>query len=269
MKKLLKLIFGTALLICLNTACSETPNSPVSTVNPDNAAAGDVDTEDKHELMSLKYEGKDLFGKACQLYISIDEDHGHEILAKLDYKLHGEELLDSEVSFQKYNIDNNTYSDINSKDTDSLPALASAILKGKDAEVDFNKLLDYERSGDLVQSMRIDFADVSHNAFTEALELVIEDDSLLEANKSVLNNIERVVGKISHNGHYDGLACLSFKLTEVKKIEYVIGSGHEDEHDDHGEDDHEDEHDHDDEHDDEDEHDEDDHGDHDHDHGAH
>ncbi len=251
MKTLISFLVNISLLLILNSACSETPNSPVKSPDtPSNGAAGAPGSEQKFELMSLTYEGSDLYGKACHIYISVAEsdheaeEHNHEFFAKVDYKLHGEGILDSTVVFKNYDLKNGIYSDADSADPSSLPALASAILKDQNTEVDFNKLLQYETSGELIQSVRIDFSNMNHNEFTTALEEVIEDDSLLETNRSKLNKINRAIIKISHNGHYDSVACVNFKLTEVKSAEYVINGDH-DEHGDHDDDEyggHDDEH---------------------------
>lgn len=232
-----------SLVLFTNTACAEEAKSPVSPVSDrdnggNSATNNDDDTDDEHlELMSLTYAGKDSFGRSCLLYISAveeehDGEHHHEYVAKLDYSIHGQTPLDTIIDFHRYNLDTNTYYSIDSTEPNATPVLAAATLKDEDAEVDLNKLGEYEQNGELVQSLRADFVDMDFDTFKEALDETLEDNAKFETNKSTLDQLENAVLKISHGGHYDAVACSNFSLTEMKEVDFELdGEDHDGDHD--------------------------------------
>jgi|GEM_PF-2285147 len=245
-----------------SVACADEAISPIAPL--DNSFKNEGLSSDEHtdlDLTALTFEGRDPFGTKCSLHISGFEDahlesendeHGFEFVAKLSYGLHGQSAQDSIVDFKRYDLDTNTYYPLDSSSANSMPVMVSAILSDEDETVDYNKLVEYENNGILLQSLRADFFDVDTESFTEALETVLEDNSTFEANKSVLDQLQGTVLKIQHNGHYDAASCSRFKLTSIEEIEFELGKGHDDDHDDdHGDhdDDHGDDDDHDDDHD--------------------
>lgn len=242
-----------------SVACAEEAKSPVKPKDPigqgEECPADEPNCEEEAlELAAVTYEGTDPFGKACHLYVSVLEEehegeHHHELVAKMGYQLHGEKPIDTVVEFQRYNLNENKYYSPDEGGPDSLPVLVSAILDHDDEEVDYNKLLEYEEEGHLVQSLRADFKEMSMEAFEESIEEVISDKTKFEDHKAELDQLDRLVLKLAHGGHYDAVACLGFRATGVNKVTFEIGGDH----------DHDDDHDHGDDDDDDDDHD--DHGD--------
>lgn len=232
------------LLFLTNTACAEEASSPVTPLQkqtdtqPGSSKDSATDEESHLELMALTYKGKDPFGTDCFLYISAIEEehegeHHHELIAKLGYNLHGEKPLDSVVVFQKYSLDSNKYYPMSSNEPNTNPVLVSAILKDESIDADYNKLLKYEQSGNLIQSLRVDFHDMDFESFESALDEVFENNGTFEANKTKLDQLQRTVLKLAHAGHYDAVACTHFKLTETKLIDFELENGHEEDEDNH------------------------------------
>ncbi len=234
-----------SLILLTNSACAEDPKAPVTNPQGVNSGANGVGVEsepgkqEQLELMALSYRGRDPFGKECLLYISAIESHEedhveHKLVAKFDYDLHGEVPMDSIVEFKRYNIDTNTYYPIDSVGDQATPSLVSAILKDESIDVDFNKLLEYEQSGELLQTLRADFLDMNFDAFEASLDKVLDDNSLFAINKSDLDQLQSTVLKLSHAGHYDAVACSNFKIQDMKTVEFSLGDesgeGHKHEH---------------------------------------
>ena len=198
---------------------------------------------------------------------SMREEHGgehhHDIVAKLGYSIHGEAPLDTIVDFQRYDLSTNTYYPLGSNEANTMPVMVSAVLEDENIIVDYNKLLEYEQNGVLVQSLRADLNDVDFVTFESALDEVLENNNSFEANQSSLNQLQRTVFKIFHSGHYDAAACSNFTLSGMNLVEFELGGKHGDHDDDHGDDDHGDDDHGDDDHGDDD-HGDDDHGDDDH-----
>lgn len=228
-----------------HAACAENATAPVNSpqglVDSENNAAND-DHDDEHEehleLMALTYEGRDPFGTSCVLHISGFEEehdggHHHELIAKLDYSLHGETPLDTIVTFQRYNLNTNTYYPVDSNEVGTVPVLVSAVLKDENIAIDYNKLLEYEQSGVLLQSIRADLNDINFVSFESALDEVLENNNSFDSNKSMLDQLQRTVLKIAHAGHYDAVACSNFKLTGMEVVEFKLGGEHDDDDDDH------------------------------------
>ncbi len=228
-----------------NAACAEDVTAPVAApqghVHEQEGGAGESEEEEHLDLMALTYKGRDPFGTSCYLHISgIEEEHDgehhHDLVAKMGYSLHGETPLDTIVKFQKYNLDTNTYYSMDSVEENTIPVLVSALLK--DAEVfDYNKLVEYEQEGLLVQSLRADFDTIDFTSFESALDEVLENNEQFELRKSDLDQLQRIVLKLAHAGHYDAVACSNFELIEMQSVEFELGG-------DHGDDDHDHDHDH-------------------------
>ena len=230
-----------------SSACAEDASSPVA---PNKKNDEPVVAEEEHlELPSLLFKGKDPFGSPCNLYISASEhededegsgDHGHkhtlEFFAKVDYSVHGESPLDTQVNFYRYSLDQNKFFPEDSTEPNTTPTLASIVLNDKNEKVDINKMTEYEQKGQLAQSLRIDFSDMDIESFEESLEAVVEDDSTLSTHKATLDQMNRAVLKLSHNGHYDSVACSNFQLSGVENVEFDINASHDDDDHDHGHD---------------------------------
>jgi hypothetical protein len=246
---------GLMSLLMTSAACAEEAISPIEPLqrSTDNTGQASGDHTDL-DLMALTFAGKDPFGTDCFLHISgFEEEHVGEadehhftFVSKLSYSLHGENPSDSFVEFQKYDLNTNTYYPLGSDQENTTPALVSAILKDKGEKVDYNKLTEYELSGKLLQSFRADFVQVNIEEFVESLKSVLKDNSTFESNKTLLDQLQRTVLKIQHNGHYDAAACSNFNLSDVNEIEFDLDAEHGDHDDDHddGDDDHDHDHDH-------------------------
>lgn len=231
-----------------NVSCAEEPTSPISGKVAKNESPKEQESEQAHEkltLDSLVYEGKKPFGGQCSVAVAVveDEDHGHHhLVAKVGYRVHGQALADSEVMFKDYNLDKNSFYDLEKGPKGSVPVLISASTKDGKAVEDINALEALEQSGQLQQFVRFDFfAGTEAHDFIEALEAVtIAGKSTIEDEKTLLNVLEQTVFKINHGGHYDTVACFKFKPLNVQKLDYDLDADHEE---DHGED--HDDHDHD------------------------
>ena len=253
MIRFLSVILSTFFLV-FNTACAENATAPVGPRggNEQGSLGGEEESE-AFTANALVFKGRDPFGTSCNLHLAIVEEEGHDgeehehaMVAKLDYTIHGQAPADMEVEFKNYSFESNSFTEIDNKVAGSIPVLAAALLKDENAEVDLNDVESYEESGALEQFLRLDFEFDSADAFTEDLETVLEDSSQLAALEGQLDQLESLVMKIYHVGHYDALACSGFKPASVELTEFNLHAEHEHEeeheheheheHDDHGDD---------------------------------
>lgn len=221
------------LLLPMVSACAQEPNPVVaplggSVVDGAPNLGGTGPTAQK----ALYYTGTDFFGQSCSFAISLEEG-SHELLTKVDYKVHGQALPDIEAGFYRFDITSNSYNDANSGE--GKVTMAGALLN-VDEEVDLNRLSEYESHGELEYSLRIETNASSYVDFEEAMEEVIEDETQLAAYSSTLDQIDRVIFKVGHAGHYDAGACVSIRLVDVREVEFSVAD-HDGDHDhdhDHG-----------------------------------
>lgn len=233
MKNLLKI----SLLFTLSlTSCAQEPNPIVDIVN-EVGGQSTLNPEEGEKKMAIGFLGSDLFGNRCRLLVAVEEHGGEKyFLTKVDYILHGETLPDIEAEFFRYDLGQNTYSDLNTS-SGSLVMAGGLLENGQ--TVDVKKLVQYEQSGLLKYSLRVDFKADDWQSFTEAIEKVTADSSEFSAFESSLNQVERIIFKLKHAGHYDSSACVALRPTSVEEVEFGMGTDHDDDHDhDHDHDDH-------------------------------
>lgn len=227
------------LILLSNIACAEEPQAPIKALQGLDEANNGADEDHSDEkitssnLMSLAFKGKDPFGTDCLLYISKVEttDEDHALIAQFGYNLHGETPIDSIVEFRRYNINNNTYYPVDSQQTGTTPSLVSAILDDNSMVVDYNKLVEYEQEGLLIQSVRADFFDMDFTLFKTSLDQVLSNSNQFLANKPNLDQLKTAVLKLSHAGHYDSVACFNFQLEKMEKVKFNLESDHNGDHD--------------------------------------
>lgn len=199
---------------------------------------------------AVVFQGSDFFGQSCNMALSLIEENGeHVFLTKMGYGIHGQALPDAETSLYRFDISTNSFGDAQNG---TGPVTFGGAILNDGSEADMNNLAAYERSGQLAYSIRVETTATSAEDYEEALEEVVADPSQLAAYASTLDQINRVVVKIAHHGHFDAAGCVGFKLAGIGQFEFEL-----DEHDGHDHDDHDDHDDHGD------------HDDHDHDHGGH
>ena len=171
--------------------------------------------ESSKEFTAYVFEGMDSWGRACHLYISEEAGLGDEveqpeetedpesstpkseILVKLDYLVHGQDPMGMVADFYRYNPNLNEFFDVQSEGEGTVLALVAVTINDDEQTVDVNKVGEYEKKGLLVQSMRIDFE---------------END----------RDVEKLVFKIEHSGHYDGLVCLDFQMKGIQKVRFNL-----------------------------------------------
>jgi len=224
-KKILNLLF----LLYISSGCAQEPNPVVGPLG-EIIGGGSITAGEAIVTNALVFKGSDFFGSSCAFALGLDEHDGEKyILISVDYKLHGETLPDLEAQEKRFDITNNTYSDVGGARGN--PALVGAYVKNLD-NVDLNQLSRYEQNGTLIYSLRIDLREMNFADYKEALIKVIEDPSSLAAYSSTLNQVERLVFKLGHAGHYDAAGCLGFSASEVKVVSFVLGEGeHDHDHD--------------------------------------
>ncbi len=231
-------------LISIN-ACAQEP-TPAVEASPAFTSIADLSPEGSITKNALLFKGSDFFGKSCGLALSlIEEDGEHVFLTKVDYKLHGEELPDVESNLYRFDIDNNAYNDAV---TGTGNLTFGGALLSNDLEVDLNLLADYEAQGSLIYSLRVETNASSPSDYEEALEAVLQNPALLPSYSATLDQVSRLVFKLSHAGHYDASGCFGLKISNIAQTEFLIedhdghdhdGDDHADhEGDDHDEDDH-------------------------------
>lgn len=225
-------LFASVLTFILTTGCASEANSPIEPVTRNKGASEKQETHTV-ELKALKYEGLDPFGRTCVAFVALaeaHEGHAHELLVKIDYNLHGESILDSEGKFYLYDIRGNRYLDKDATEPQARPALLSVKLTDADIEFDPNRMVEYEQQGLLEQSVRLDFLEMNIEEFEETLELVVADDSKFGENSDVLNQLNRAIVKISHNGHYDSVACGDFVASGLETVTFDLEEEHDHDH---------------------------------------
>jgi len=223
-------------------ACAEQPTSAVPP-NPDSGKDTGVEGVDKGfqvELKSLVYEGRDPFGKVCNLFLSGVEqgegDHTLALLTKVNYSIHEVNPLDMQAQFYRYNLKDNHYYDTHESLENTTPALAAILLSDKTLVPDMNQLSFYEQELLLLQSMRVDFVDLDIEAFEKGLEAVFNDNAALDSQSTLLDQMNRAILKIKHFDHYDASICSDFQLrSEMQSVVYQLNQDLEegDDHEDH------------------------------------
>lgn len=200
-------------------SCAENP-SPVVDSFGGFSSVNDIEPTDSVKINSLVFKGTDFFGQSCDLSLSIREEDGKEVfLAKMDYIIHGQALPSIKTDIFLFDISSNTYSDPVSGN--GAVTFGGAILKDR-ATADLNSLASYEASGDLIYSLRIETNASDSADYKNALEQVVDDPNQLAAFSSTLDQINRIVFKIAHAGHYDAAGCVGLKLTNVVEEEIKI-----------------------------------------------
>ncbi|MCB0379308.1 MAG: hypothetical protein KDD33_12515 [Bdellovibrionales bacterium] len=215
----------------------------------------------------MKYEGKDTQGRKCDFYVSIheeeeddevteaerDHEHGHHMLMKVDYTtLDGHKPHAGEAQFYLYDSNTGKYYDEDSNQPDTTLSLLSMSLKDPDATPDVNLINDYLANAELDQYLRVEFTtEADPEAFEEALEDVLENNTPISDNLDVFDNIQLISMATAHADHYHFPTCLNYKPVSVEETEFEM-EDHDHDHDDHDhdDDDHDDDdhdHDHDDE----------------------
>lgn len=206
-------------------SCAQEPSPVVSPLRAF-TGVGDLNPTDSIIKNAAIFKGTDFFGQSCGLAISLIEENGeHVFLTKLDYKLHGETLPAIESNLYRFDLASNTYSD---PETGTGAVTFGGALLNDESEADLNQLATYEANGKLVYSLRIETNASSAHDYEEAIEEVISDPTQLAAYSSTLDQINRVVFKLAHAGHYDAAGCIGLKLDKVMTVEFEVG-----EHDDH------------------------------------
>lgn len=199
----------------------------------------------KMTLSSLVYQGLDLNGRACELYVSGYESHGElRVLTKVNYAIHGVTPMDMRAHFYRYDDKTNSYFEP-SVDFGT-PALAAIQLNDENLEADLNLVEEYEDSKQLEQFMRLDFAEMDIQGFELGLQSVLADNKDLASSMSLLDQLNQAVLVIFHHDHYHTGFCTQFQLKDHMHTAEFDLDGASDEHDDHEEDDdHGHDHDHD------------------------
>ena len=228
------------ILLFLIVRCAEGSNSEfnqsraLAEKSGNSESSVESSVESSKEFTAYVFEGMDSWGRACHLYISEEAGLGDEveqpaeaedpesstpkseILVKLDYLLHGQDPMGMVADFYRYDPNLNEFFDVQSEGEGTVLALVAVTINDDEQTVDINKVGEYEKKGLLVQSMRIDFE---------------END----------RDVEKLVFKMEHSGHYDGLVCSDFQMKGIQKVRFNLTT------EDHDDDDHEGEgHDHDD-----------------------
>lgn len=223
----IKSLMTGLLALFLTAGCASEANSPIDPIAR-NKGAGEKQEKVSIETPALKYEGLDPFGSSCQAFVASSDEHG--LLIKIDYNLHGESILDSEAAFYRYDLRNNRYYDSSSTEPQARPALLSAKLTDADIDFDPNEMVEYEQQGLLEQSVRLDFAEMNIVQFENALITVTNDPSKFNDKSNELNQLNRAVVKISHNGHIDSVACADFVITGVETVTFDLDEEHDHDH---------------------------------------
>ena len=217
-------------------ACSEEPSAKVpSAVTPEPVVGVDVDEEsNKFDANAVVFKTKDFFNNSdCNLKIAVvpheeegeDHDHDHEdveLVAKLEYSVHGISATDSIGEFWRYDPDPKVkkYFPLDSTEAGAEPVLISYALNiERPTDLDelgiLNNLEEYSKSLapdnetlKLKQYVRVDFnAGSSAEEFAEAVEAVSDDPTQFSAHKSALEQVSRVIGKLGHGDHADPVLC--------------------------------------------------------------
>lgn len=236
-------ILGIALLsLTLSlTSCAQEP-SPIVANSSEVGGLTGLNPAPAEKKMAVAFTGSDLFGASCRFLVAVEEHGGEKhFLTKVDYLLHGETLPDIEAEAYRYELGSNSYSDVDG--ASGTLAIAGALLTDGSMG-DVNQLANYESTGKLDYSLRVDFSGDDFLGFSEALEAVTANANDLPAYESSLNQLSRIIFKIGHAGHYDASACLGLKVSQVEEVEFKLGD-HDDDHDHDHDDDHDHDHDHD------------------------
>lgn len=189
----------------------------------------------RKNLTSLHFQGSDLNGKPCQIFISGYGDHQEfRVLTKIDYRIHGIPLNDLQPQFYRYNIETNSYLDPAAEL--GLPALAAIQLKDPNQVPNLDLIEAYKKSSALVQLMRLDLFDVDVASFEAGLQNVIEGRTDLASAKTLLDQLNQAVLVVFHEHsrglNYDNGYCTDFRLqNQMQQVEFQLGEKHEDGHD--------------------------------------
>ena len=230
------------ILLFLIVRCAEGSNSEFSQNRALAKKSGNLEStvESSKEITAYVFEGMDSWGRTCRLYISEEAGLGDEveqpeqtgdpessipkpeILVKMDYILHGVDPMGMVADFYRYNPNLNEFFDVQSEGEGTVLVLVAVAINDDQQTVDLNKIGEYEKKGLLVQSMRIDFEDNNED-------------------------VEKLVFKMEHAGHYDGLVCSDFQMKGIQKVRFNLEQ-HEDESGDDDDDDDDHDHDHDEDH---------------------
>ncbi len=216
--------------ICLltNVSCAETP-SPLVSVNK----ASNEDLEDKNKksvsfkLNALVFSGFDVEGTACQLALAIDNNS--QIWSQIDYRVHKAALNDGPMDFYLYKLSENTFYNIDDQVAGAKPSLFSFQANAGSENLDVNKLKDYEKSGILKQSIRIDFFDLNRDEFIFELSETLKTKKIPSNANSSLYKINRLILKLFHIDHFDGAQCDNFSPLQVEERTFSASSSQEDE----------------------------------------
>lgn len=191
--------------------------------------------DNKKDLRALVYQGQDLSGHSCNLYISGYEDHGQlRILTKVKYRIHGVTPMDMQPEFYSFDLETNTYSDPASGE--GSPALAALVLRDDSVEADINRLEEYMDAYELLQFMRLDFFDMNIEEFQAGLGSVLADNKNLASEMKGLDQLEQAILVIFHHDHYDAGFCTNFRLKDhMHTATFDLDAEMDDDHDhDHG-----------------------------------
>lgn len=200
-------------------SCAENP-SPVVDSFGGFSSVRDLEPTGSIKTSAVFFKGLDFFGQSCNLSLSTIEEGGEDVfLVKMDYIIHGQALPSLRTELYRFDLSSNSYND--PETGPGAVTFGGAILKER-ATADLNSLSAYEASGELIYSLRVETNATSAMDYVSALKQVVDDPTQLAAFSSTLDQINRIVFKITHAGHYDAAGCLGLKLFNVIEEEIKI-----------------------------------------------
>lgn len=234
MKSYLSLLFKSIslfFLVILNS-CAGEPDFAVDSIASGISGSSTVVVEEG--IDAIVFEGRDLFtNRSCNVSLALFEENGsHTWIASVNYVLHGERLPDIALGEYRFDINTNTYHSISEVDEGS-PVLVGGLLRDGDA-FEIEKMQDYIANFELAYSLQLDLSpSINLSSFEEAMEEVIADPTRLESFNAELNQINRIVFRLYHSGHYDAGGCAITKAISVtaKNFELEVSESGDHDHD--------------------------------------
>ncbi len=178
-------------------SCSQNPDPAVSYLI-DSGNQGQRGDNDGQSDFSLYYKGNDFFGASCDLSFTPIEKGQLQWKAELNYLLHGSELPSTTIIF---NENKNSF---------------IGILLTNNQQGQVESLDDYINSGELRFYIEIQLkTEFQLSEFTRVLDLIAEGENSLD--ETLLDQIDRIVFRAKHIGHYDAGGCLNYSFNGVLK----------------------------------------------------